>query len=147
MLSTYNSLQELFIKSLASEGYKDTNDKKRLEYKNLASVVHNSDRYEFLREIMPKKITVRQYRELMARKQQKLNNSTNPSAAGKDSSSSSSSSSSTSSTTSDSSSSSSDDESDTSNDKSSLVKKWVLVSTFVFPTFYIFVFYLFEWLE
>lgn len=68
--------QELFIKQLASEGFKDNNKGKKIEYKNLANVVHKNERYEFLREIVPQKITVRQYRELMAKKQQNTNSST-----------------------------------------------------------------------
>lgn len=47
-----------------------------MDYKNLANVVHKNERYEFLREIVPRKITVRQYRELMAKKQQTANTST-----------------------------------------------------------------------
>lgn len=31
--------------------------------------MHKYDKYEFLREIVPQKITVRKYRELMAKKQ------------------------------------------------------------------------------
>lgn len=65
--------QELFIKLLASEGLKDSTNKKKIEYKNLANVAHKSDRLEFLREIVPRKITVKQYRELMAKKQQNMN--------------------------------------------------------------------------
>lgn len=61
--------QELFIKSLAKEGYKDAKQNKTLDYKNLANVVHKNDKYEFLREIVPQKITVRKYRELMTKKQ------------------------------------------------------------------------------
>lgn len=31
--------------------------------------MHKNDKYEFLREIVPQKITVRKYRDLMAKKQ------------------------------------------------------------------------------
>lgn len=61
---------------MAGEGYKDTNNGKKIEYKNVANIIHKNERYEFLREIVPRKITVRQYREMMAKKQQNLNTST-----------------------------------------------------------------------
>lgn len=73
VLTFYESnvcLQELFIKMLTTEAYKDSTDKKKIDYKNLANVAHKNDHLEFLREIVPKKITVKQYREMMARKQQ-----------------------------------------------------------------------------
>lgn len=68
-------LQELFLKLLASESYKDAADQKKIEYKNLANVAHKYDHLEFLREIIPQKITVKQYRELMAKKNQGSNGS------------------------------------------------------------------------
>lgn len=58
----------MFLKYLATEAYKDTIDKGTLNYKNIANVVHKHERLEFLRDIVPKKITVKQYREMMARK-------------------------------------------------------------------------------
>lgn len=64
---------------LTTEAYKDTTDKKKIEYKNLANVAHKYEHLEFLREIVPKKITVKQYRELMAKKQQNMNGSSNAS--------------------------------------------------------------------
>lgn len=39
-----------------------------LEYKHIAEVVQEDDTLDFLREIMPRKITVRQYKEMMAKK-------------------------------------------------------------------------------
>lgn len=60
---------------LTTEAHKDSTDKKKIDYKNLANVTHKSERLEFLREIMPKKITVKQYREMMAKKQQHMNGS------------------------------------------------------------------------
>lgn len=71
---------------LASEAYKDSRDKKKLDYKNLANVAHESDRLEFLQEIVPKKITVKQYKEMMARKQQNMNGSKGTSKSGSSSS-------------------------------------------------------------
>lgn len=71
---------------LASEAYKDSRDKKKLDYKNLANVAHENDRLEFLQEIVPKKITVKQYKEMMARKQQNMNGSKGASKSGSSSS-------------------------------------------------------------
>ena len=44
-----------------------------LEYKHIAEVVQEDDTLDFLREIMPRKITVRQYKEMMARRAAKGN--------------------------------------------------------------------------
>ncbi|CAH1115986.1 unnamed protein product [Phaedon cochleariae] len=60
---------ELFIRTLALEAYRDANNAKKLDYKHLAEVVHTEERYNFLRDIMPKKITVAEYKRLMAKKQ------------------------------------------------------------------------------
>ncbi|CAH1100798.1 unnamed protein product [Psylliodes chrysocephalus] len=60
---------ELFIRILALEAYKNANHAKKLDYKHLAEVVHNEEKYNFLRDIMPKKITVAEYKKIMARKQ------------------------------------------------------------------------------
>lgn len=60
---------ELFIKNLATESYQTTDNAKKLDYKNLAQIVHSDDKYEFLRDIMPKKITVLEFKRLMAKKQ------------------------------------------------------------------------------
>ncbi|CAG4977183.1 unnamed protein product [Parnassius apollo] len=58
---------ELFVIDLAKRAYKNTKGN-MLEYKHIAEVVQEDDTLDFLREIMPRKITVRQYKELMARK-------------------------------------------------------------------------------
>lgn len=60
---------ELFIRNLAQEGRKISNNAKKLDYKHLAEVVHRYEKYNFLRDIMPKKITVLEYKKLMAKKQ------------------------------------------------------------------------------
>lgn len=59
---------EIFINTLTKEGHKMSKDAKRLDYKHLASVVHQDEKYNFLRDILPKKITVLQFKEIMARK-------------------------------------------------------------------------------
>ncbi|XP_063616118.1 chromatin accessibility complex 16kD protein [Cydia splendana] len=58
---------ELFVTDLAKRAYKNS-DSKFLEYKHIADVVQEDDTLEFLREIMPRKITVREFKELMAKK-------------------------------------------------------------------------------
>ncbi|XP_056642875.1 chromatin accessibility complex protein 1 [Diorhabda carinulata] len=60
---------ELFIRTLALEGYNNANRAKKLDYKHLAEVVHVDEKYNFLRDIMPKKITVLEYKNIMARKE------------------------------------------------------------------------------
>ncbi|XP_060523191.1 chromatin accessibility complex protein 1 [Cylas formicarius] len=57
---------ELFIKNLTQEGYNRTNKGKKLDYKHLAQVVHNDEKYNFLRDILPKKITVLEYKKILA---------------------------------------------------------------------------------
>lgn len=42
--------------------------KKELAYKDIAGVVQSKDTLDFLWELMPKKITVRQYKELRTKK-------------------------------------------------------------------------------
>ncbi|XP_049817586.1 chromatin accessibility complex 16kD protein [Aethina tumida] len=59
---------EHFIKVLAEKGYEKANAGKKLDYKHVAEVVHDEDRYDFLRDIMPKKITVAEFKRIMARK-------------------------------------------------------------------------------
>lgn len=70
---------------LAGEAHKDSTDKKKLDYKNLANVAHKNDRLEFLQEIVPKKITVKQYKDMMAKKQN-MNGSEKSSKSGSSSS-------------------------------------------------------------
>lgn len=57
----------MFIKLLVKEGYRNTNCAKKLTYNNLVNVIHNTSRFEFLEIVIPKKITVRQYKELIAK--------------------------------------------------------------------------------
>ncbi|XP_023950054.1 chromatin accessibility complex 16kD protein [Bicyclus anynana] len=65
---------ELFVTDLAKRAYK-SNKTNLLEYKHIAEVVQEDDTLDFLREIMPRKITVRQFKELMAKKAAKGNES------------------------------------------------------------------------
>ncbi|CAG4977178.1 unnamed protein product [Parnassius apollo] len=66
-LHLVTKVTELFVIDLAKRAYKNTKGN-MLEYKHIAEVVQEDDTLDFLREIMPRKITVRQYKELMARK-------------------------------------------------------------------------------
>ncbi|XP_072939432.1 chromatin accessibility complex 16kD protein [Epargyreus clarus] len=58
---------ELFVIDLAKRAYKNIKGN-FLEYKHVADVVQEDDTLDFLREIMPRKITVRQFKEIMAKK-------------------------------------------------------------------------------
>ncbi|KAL6255041.1 chromatin accessibility complex protein 1-like [Pogonomyrmex barbatus] len=60
---------ELFIHYLTEEAHMQSNKGSSLDYKHLAEVVQTNDTLEFLREIMPRKITVRQFKEMMAAKE------------------------------------------------------------------------------
>ncbi|XP_018305992.1 chromatin accessibility complex protein 1 [Mycetomoellerius zeteki] len=60
---------ELFIHYLSEEAHMQSNKGSSLDYKHLAEVVQTNDTLEFLREIMPRKITVRQFKEMMAAKE------------------------------------------------------------------------------
>ncbi|CAD6227521.1 GSCOCG00001204001-RA-CDS [Cotesia congregata] len=60
---------EMFIHYLATEAYTKANQKNALDYKHLADVAQTNETLEFLKEIMPRKITVRQFKELMAAKE------------------------------------------------------------------------------
>lgn len=60
---------EIFIKALSQEGYNETNNGKKLDYRHLSNVVHSDEKYNFLRDILPKKITVLQFKQLMAKKE------------------------------------------------------------------------------
>ncbi|XP_076173069.1 chromatin accessibility complex protein 1 isoform X2 [Ptiloglossa arizonensis] len=59
---------ELFIHYLTEEAHLQSHKGNSLDYKHLAEVVQTNDTLEFLREIMPRKITVRQFKEMMAAK-------------------------------------------------------------------------------
>ncbi|XP_043467089.1 chromatin accessibility complex 16kD protein [Leptopilina heterotoma] len=59
---------ELFIHYLTEEAHLQTKKGHNLDYKHLAEVVQTNDCLEFLREIMPRKITVRQFKQMMAAK-------------------------------------------------------------------------------
>lgn len=57
---------ELLIHYLTEEAHTQSNKGHNLDYKHLAEVVQTNETLEFLREIIPRKITVRQFKEMMA---------------------------------------------------------------------------------
>ncbi|XP_035912212.1 chromatin accessibility complex protein 1 [Anopheles stephensi] len=57
---------EMFIEHMAKGAHRP--GKKSLEYKDLAQYVENDDKLEFLQQILPKKITVKEYKAMMAKK-------------------------------------------------------------------------------
>ncbi|XP_075237243.1 chromatin accessibility complex 16kD protein-like [Lycorma delicatula] len=63
---------ELFIQHLSQQAY-EMSCPEDIEYKHLAEVVQTSDNLLFLREMLPRKITVKQYREIMERKRAEAN--------------------------------------------------------------------------
>ncbi|CAG9136818.1 unnamed protein product [Plutella xylostella] len=72
---------ELFVMDLAKRAFK-TGKANILEYKNIADIVQEDDTLDFLREIMPRKITVRQFKEMMAKKAARGDNSDDDSSEG-----------------------------------------------------------------
>ncbi|XP_045775923.1 chromatin accessibility complex 16kD protein [Maniola jurtina] len=65
---------ELFVIDLAKRAFKNSKNN-LLEYKHIAEIVQEDDTLDFLREIMPRKITVKQFKDLMAKKASKGNES------------------------------------------------------------------------
>ncbi|KAI4486176.1 hypothetical protein M0802_012507 [Mischocyttarus mexicanus] len=59
---------ELFIHYLTIEAHMQNNKGNNLDYKHLAEVVQTNETLEFLREIIPRKISVRRFKEMMAAK-------------------------------------------------------------------------------
>lgn len=59
--------QELFIAFLTQQTYKKNGNKKELNYNDLSSFVQKEEKLEFLHQIVPKKITVKEFREILER--------------------------------------------------------------------------------
>lgn len=55
---------ELFIRHLSKEVYEM--DKRCLTYQNLAKYVHDESKLDFLLEVVPNKITVREYKKILS---------------------------------------------------------------------------------
>ncbi|XP_075976858.1 chromatin accessibility complex protein 1 [Anticarsia gemmatalis] len=66
-LYVVTKVTELFVTDLAKRAFENSKTT-FLEYKHIAEVVQEDDTLDFLREIMPRKITVRQFKEMMAKK-------------------------------------------------------------------------------
>ncbi|RWS17777.1 chromatin accessibility complex protein 1-like protein [Dinothrombium tinctorium] len=56
---------EMFLAFLASKAYEKSDDKTHLDYKHIADAVERDSQLAFLKDIIPQKITVRQYRQLL----------------------------------------------------------------------------------
>lgn len=56
---------ELFVKQIAKEAY-EMDNRGLLTYKNLATYIQNDDKLDFLHAVVPKKITVREYKKILA---------------------------------------------------------------------------------
>lgn len=77
---------ELFIRHLAKEVYQM--DKRCLTYPNLAKYVHDESKLDFLQEVVPKKITVREYKKILSEeKVRSIDGDSNSDASSTDSSS------------------------------------------------------------
>ncbi|XP_059480365.1 chromatin accessibility complex protein 1 [Neocloeon triangulifer] len=50
---------ELFIQSLAQRAYEDSKRMNNLGYKHVANVVQTEEEYDFLKEILPRKVLVK----------------------------------------------------------------------------------------
>lgn len=61
--------QEMFVEYIAKKAHKKGT--KSLDYKQLAAYVESEDALEFLVQILPKKITVSQYKKIMENKKSK----------------------------------------------------------------------------
>lgn len=59
---------ELFIKYMVEEAYKESNSTKSLEYKHVSELVQTREELAFLREIVPRKCTLRDIEENLRRR-------------------------------------------------------------------------------
>lgn len=63
----FTNIQELFISYLTQQTHKKCAHKKDLNYNDLSSFVQEEEKLEFLHQIVPKKITVKEFREILER--------------------------------------------------------------------------------
>jgi chromatin accessibility complex protein 1 len=59
---------ELFIKYMVEEAYKESNNSKSVEYKHVSELVQTREELAFLREIVPRKCTLRDIEENLRRR-------------------------------------------------------------------------------
>ncbi|XP_015109751.1 chromatin accessibility complex protein 1 [Diachasma alloeum] len=76
---------EMFIHFMSEEAHKQSKKSSSLDYKHLAEVVQTNETLEFLKEIMPRKITVKQFKQLMAEKEAAERSSSDESSTDSDS--------------------------------------------------------------
>lgn len=60
---------ELFIRHLAKEVYEM--DKRCLTYQNLSKHIQKDDRLDFLHDVVPEKITVREYKKILSEEKER----------------------------------------------------------------------------
>ena len=56
---------EMFLSLLASTSLDQAADEQTLDYNDIARIVHSDARFAFLKDIIPKKITVREYNAIL----------------------------------------------------------------------------------
>ncbi|XP_047112485.1 chromatin accessibility complex protein 1 [Schistocerca piceifrons] len=64
---------ELFIQYVTQKAFEEGGCTKDLQYSHIAEIVEKNDNLLFLKEIVPKKITYREYKELLKKKKQNFN--------------------------------------------------------------------------
>ena len=55
----------MFIAQLAKDSHQHSNDKSKLDYNDISSLVYTDPRMAFLQDIIPKKIKAREYFEII----------------------------------------------------------------------------------
>jgi len=63
---------EFFVEHLAQEIFENCDKKKDLTYSGLADIVQEDESMEFLKEMVPRKITFQEYEELMKKDQENV---------------------------------------------------------------------------
>ncbi|XP_055919225.1 chromatin accessibility complex 16kD protein [Eupeodes corollae] len=61
---------ELFIQKLAKSAYKNCKQGNTLQYEHLSSYVSKDDSLEFLLQIVPEKITVKEFKEIISQEKE-----------------------------------------------------------------------------
>jgi hypothetical protein len=71
------SATEIFIRQLVKDAFqkKSNNEKDTLDYKSLAKFVQDDENLDFLHAVLPEKITVSEYKRILAEETQKEENS------------------------------------------------------------------------
>lgn len=74
--------QELFISYLTQQTHKKCAHKKDLNYNDLSNFVQEEEKLEFLHQIVPKKITVKEFRDILERGSESEDSEDDPSSSG-----------------------------------------------------------------